>query len=105
MTIQYTPKDAVLDVVAIALILAPEPITTPIGISILCRKRGGQEHEQQHPLHLYPDYVYRVDNIRGREITWEARTIMPGQLPLKDVNRPEIKIKDREQYILSRTRP
>jgi hypothetical protein len=105
MTIAYTPKDAVLDVIAVALILAPEPVTTPIGISILCRKRGGaQLHEPKHPLHLYPDYVYRVDNIRGREITWEARTVLPGQLPLMEINKPEIKFKDREEYILSRTK-
>ena len=107
MTIVYTPKDAALDVIAITLILLPEPVTTPIGIAILCRKRGGEatQHEPTHPLHLYPDYVYKVDNIRGREITWQARTILPGQLPLPDLNKPDIKIKEREQYILSRTRP
>ena len=104
MTLNYTPKDAVIDVVAIALIVAPEPLTTPIGISLLLRKRGSAaQHEPGKPLHNYPDYVYKVDTIRGREITWEVRTIQPGQLPLKELNKPEIKIKPREQYILSRT--
>jgi hypothetical protein len=103
VTVQYTPKDAVLDIIGVALILAPEPLTTPIGISILCRKRGAGQHDTQHPIHLYPEYVYKVDNIRGREITWEVRTILPGQLPAGELNKPEIKIKERQQYIMSRT--
>ncbi|MGA9048814.1 MAG: hypothetical protein WB588_07470 [Dehalococcoidia bacterium] len=106
MTINYTPKDAVIDVIAIALIVAPEPLTTGIGISLLLRKRGSSaEHEPGRPHHNYPDYVYKVDTIHGREITWEVRTIQPGQLPLKELNKPEVKIKPREQYILSRTAP
>jgi hypothetical protein len=104
MTIVYTPKDAALDVIAITLILLPEPVTTPIGIALLCRKRGAQ-HEPTHPFHMHPDFVYKVDNIRGREITWQVRTILPGQLPLSKLNKPDIKIKERQQYILSRTRP
>jgi hypothetical protein len=105
VTIAYTPKDAVIDIVAVLLILAPEPVTTPIGISLLLRKRGtaAQQHEPVHPLRLYPEYQYRVENIRGREITWEVRTIMPGQLPLGELNKPAVKIKPREQYIYSRT--
>ena len=87
MTVAYTPKDAVLDVVAVALILAPEPLTTPIGISLLMRKRGDGAHETTHPIRLYPEYVYKVDTIRGREITWEVRTIQTGQLPLKELNK------------------
>lgn len=105
MTISYTPKDAVLDVVAIALILAPEPFTTPIGISLLMRKRGAGAQEVTRPIHLYPEYVYKVDTIRGREITWEVRTIQAGQLPLKELNRPNIQIKHREEFIRSRTAP
>jgi hypothetical protein len=103
MTINYTPKDAILDIVAVALIIAPEPVTTPIGIALLCRKRGAAAQERPAHLHRYPEYVYKVDNIRGRDITWEARTILPGQLPLKELNKPEIKFKQREQYIYSRT--
>ena len=105
MTIAYTPKDAVIDIVAIALILAPEPVTTPIGITLLMRKRGTADQGPKRPLHMYPEYVYKVDNIRGREITWEVRTIQPGQLPLKDLNKPAIQIKPREQFIRSRTAP
>ncbi len=105
MTIAYTPKDAALDVVAIALILAPEPLTTPIGISLLLRKRGSSaQHEPTvHHRHYYPEYTYRVDTIRGRQITWEVRTLMPGQLPMKELNRPDVKIKPREEYIRSAT--
>jgi hypothetical protein len=101
VTYLYTPKDAVLDVVAVLLIIAPEPVTTPIGISLLLRKRGANasvHHDPTHPIRLYPEYHYRVDNIRGREITWEVRTIMPGQLPLSELNKPAIKIKPKEQY-------
>lgn len=105
MTFIYTPKDAVLDVVAVALILAPEPFTTPIGISLLMRKRGAGAQEPTHPIHLYPEYVYKVDTIRGREITWEVRTIQAGQLPLKELNRPNIQIRHREDFIRSRTAP
>jgi len=102
VTTNYTPQDIALDVIAIALILAPEPFTTPIGISLLCRKRGGKQQESSKPLHNYPEYVYRVDTIHGREITWEARTIMPGQLQLQELNRPTIKIKPREEFIIGR---
>ena len=105
MTVAYTPKDAVLDVVAIALILAPEPLTTPIGISLLMRKRGDGAGEKAHPIHVYPEYVYKVDTIRGREITWEVRTIQTGQLPLKELNKPNIEFKHREEFIRSRTAP
>jgi len=105
LTIAYTPKDAVIDIVAVALILAPEPFTTPIGISLLIRKRGTSESEPRYHVRTYPEYVYKVDNIRGREITWEVRTIQPGQLPLKELNKPAVQIKPREQYIRSRTAP
>ena len=105
MTVDYTPKDAVLDVVAVALILAPEPVTTPIGIALLMRKRGASGSEAKYPVRMYPEFVYKVDNIRGREITWEVRTIQPGQLPLKDLNKPSVQIKSREQFIRSRTAP
>ncbi|MDD5312502.1 MAG: hypothetical protein PHO26_05640 [Dehalococcoidia bacterium] len=53
-------------------------------------------------LYNYPEYVYKVENIRGRTITYEARTIRPGQLPLPELNRPAIKIKPRDEYIFSR---
>ena len=105
MTFVYTAKDAALDLIGVTLLLLPEPVTTPIGIAILCRKRGGTQHEAIHPFHMHPDFVYKVDTIRGREITWQVRTIQPGQLPMSTLNKPDIKIKEREQYILSRTRP
>lgn len=105
MTIAYTPKDVVLDIVAVALICAPEPFTTPIGIALLVRKRGSSASEPTRRIRTYPEYAYRIDNIRGRDITWEVRTIQPGQLPLKDLNRPAVQIKPREQYIRSRTAP
>lgn len=106
MTIVYTPKDAIIDVVAVLLVIAPEPATTAIGIAMLARPRGqnAQKHPSlSHPVRFYPEYQYRVDNIHGREITWEVRTIMPGQLPLKELNKPAVTIKPREQYLYSRT--
>ena len=105
MTVAYTPKDAIIDIVAVALILAPEPFTTPIGISLLIRKRGTSEAEPKYHVRTYPEYIYKIDNIRGREITWEVRTLQPGQLPLKELNRPAVQIKPREQFIRSRTAP
>jgi len=105
LTVAYTPKDAVIDIVAVALILAPEPASTAIGITLLVRKRGTSEPEPKYHVRTYPEYVYKIDNIRGREITWEVRTIQAGQLPLKDLNKPAVQIKPREQFIQSRTAP
>lgn len=106
MTIVYNPKDAVLDTVAIVLILLPEPTTTAMGIALLARPRGknAPSHpELAHVYHHYPEYQYRVENIRGREITWEVRTFMPGQLPMSDPNKPAIKTRPREHSIYSLT--
>lgn len=105
MDISYTPKDAVIDSIAVILILFPEPATTALGIAMMARPRGKKKQASASVklLHNYPDYIYRVDNIRGREITWEARVIMPGQLPLQRPNRANIKIKGREEYVFSRS--
>lgn len=103
MDIAYTPKDAAIDTVAVILILLPEPATTALGIALLARPRGGKKKQLATVSRRYPNYVYRVDNIRGREITWEARVIMPGQLPLQQPNRPAIKIKQRDELIQGRT--
>lgn len=104
MTISYTPKDAIIDLVALALIVAPEPATTAIGLSLLLRNRGSSAQSQiTHPHTSLPEYQYRVDTIRGRKITWEVRTILPGQLPLPDLNKPSVKIKPREQLIYPAT--
>jgi len=103
MNINYTPKDAVIDTAAIILILLPEPATTALGIAMMARPRGNNKPAtSSKPLHNYPDYIYRVDTIHGREITWEARTIMAGQLQLQELNRPTVKIKPREEFIVGR---
>jgi len=103
--IVYTPKDAVIDSVAIILILLPEPTTTALGIALMARSRGNnnQTGASRKALHNYPDYVYRLDNIRGREITWEAKIILPGQLPLQRPNKSEAKLRKREELLYSRT--
>lgn len=102
MTVALIPKDAVLDAVAIALILAPEPTTTAMGIAMLCRKRGSNgQNAPSKPPHNYPAYVYKVEEIRGRTITYEVRSIHPGQLPHPELNRPDIKIEPRVELILS----
>jgi len=103
--IAYTPKDAVIDTVAIILILLPEPTTTALGIALMARPRGNnhQAGTSHKALHNYPDYVYRVDNIRGREITWEAKIILPGQLPLQTPNKSGVTLRKREELLYSRT--
>jgi hypothetical protein len=105
VNIAYTPQDAVIDTVAIILILLPEPTTTALGIAMMARPRGNNKlgATPSKPLHNYPDYIYRVDNIRGREITWEAKIIMPGQLSLQKPNKANVKLKKREELIYSRT--
>jgi len=103
VAVSYTPTDAVIDTVAIILILLPEPATTALGIAMMARPRGkNKQAMSSKPLHNYPDYIYRVDNIRGRDITWEVRVTKAGQLPLQQPNRPAVKIKHREELILSR---
>lgn len=103
----YNPKDAALDAVAVMLVLLPEPTTTAMGIALLARPRGkgAQNHPAtaHHQYHIYPEYQYRVENIRGREITWEIRTNLPGQLPYEELNKPVVDIRPREQYIYPRT--
>jgi hypothetical protein len=105
MNIAYTPQDAVIDTVAIILILLPEPTTTALGIAMMARPRGNnnQARASRRALRNYPDYVYRVDNIRGREIIWEAKIIMPGQLSLQKPNKADVKLNKREQLLYSRT--
>lgn len=106
MTIDYTLQDTVLDTVAIILILLPEPATTAMGISLLARRRGKNTSgppEPEHIYHHYPEYHYRVENIRGREITWEVRTFMPGQLPLSKPNKPAVSARPREYSIYALT--
>jgi len=101
--VSYTPTDAVIDTVAIILILLPEPATTALGIAMMARPRGKKKQAMSSkPLHNYPDYIYRVDNIRGRDITWEVKIIKAGQLPLQQQNRPAVNIKRHEELILSR---
>ncbi len=70
---------------------------------MMARPRGNKKQAtSSKPLHNYPDYIYRVDNIRGRHITWEVKIIKAGQLPLQQQNRPTVNIKRREELILSR---
>ncbi|MDD5681166.1 MAG: hypothetical protein PHI59_08000 [Candidatus Omnitrophica bacterium] len=104
LNLSYTPKDAVIDTVAIMLILFPEPATTALGIAIMARPRGGKKKQATRNVpRRYPSYIYRVDNIRGREITWEAKVVMPGQLSLQRSNRANVNIKRRENLIISQT--
>lgn len=105
MSIAYSPRDAILDTVAVALILAPEPASTAVGIALLARPRNKSSQKALAGSRVCrsPEYQYRVENIRGREITWEARTLMPGQLPLKKVNKPSVTPKPRVQYLSSST--
>lgn len=105
MDTTYTPKDAVIDTVAIALIIFPEPATTALGLAMMARPRGKNKQTASpatpHP--NYPAYAYKVDVIRGREITWQAKMTMPGQLPLPKQNKPQMGVKQRESVRLNCT--
>lgn len=100
LNVSYTPKDAVIDTVAIMLIIFPEPATTALGIAMMARPRGKKKNSRvsNKLLRSYPDYVYRVDNIRGREISWEARITKTGQLPLQQLNKPVLNIKQQRTF-------
>ena len=103
MKANLSPKDVALDTIAVTLILIPEPTTTAIGVAMLARPRGkGVKNHSELVQHSYPEYQYRVESIRGREITWEVRTYLPGQLPYEELNKPVVNIKPREQTIYSR---
>ena len=75
----------VLDIVAVALILAPEPFTTPIGISLLSysRKLKGQSQgrSRRRPVNRFErDYSYQLNLINQTHITYEIHTKLDGQL-------------------------
>ncbi len=77
-----------LETLALALIFAPDPITTVIGVGILSYARKKQTEEKQMALrprrHYFTDfYNCKVKMVRGSSITYRAAQTREGQLPLR----------------------
>jgi hypothetical protein len=78
-----------VETLALALIFAPEPFTTPIGLILLAYARKKKKEEQEaaktryKPRSSFSDfYQYRLGMLRGSAITYYVSPIRPGQLPL-----------------------
>ena len=76
-----------LEPLAVALILAPEPATTVIGIGLLAYARtqrylARKEREiARHRIHTVPDHTYRMKLVRGETIVYQTSPVHTGQLP------------------------
>ena len=77
-----------VETLALALIFAPEPFTTPIGILLLAYARKKRKEEQQEtrkrarPRYSFSDfYHYRVSMVRNSAIAYHISPARPGQLP------------------------
>jgi hypothetical protein len=78
-----------VEALSLALIFAPEPFTTPVGIMLLAYARKKHKEEQEaaktryRPRNSFTDYYhYRVGMARGSSITYHVSPIKQGQLPL-----------------------
>ena len=77
-----------LETLALALIFAPDPITTVIGVGILSYARKKQAEEKQTALrprrHYFTDfYNCKIKMVRGSAITYRTTQTREGQLPLR----------------------
>jgi hypothetical protein len=82
MASQQKFLNAGLRALGVALILIPEPFTTPIGIGILARAgRSGKPGPAGSPVNTLLPYSYRLcEEIQGT-ITYEVYETQVGQLP------------------------
>jgi hypothetical protein len=78
---------------ALALIFAPEPVSTFVGIGLLVFARTMQTQQaeaaaQRKQLHnTFSDYYqYRVAMVRGASVAYSVTTTKQGQLPLVNSN-------------------
>jgi hypothetical protein len=77
-----------LESLALALIFAPEPVTTIVGMGLLgyARKKRTEEQLAIRPparYHSFTDfYTCKVKMMRGSTIAYRASTTREGQLPL-----------------------
>jgi hypothetical protein len=77
-----------LESAALALIFAPEPFTTPLGIALLvfARKMRLEQQEkarQSHPRYSFHDYYNcRLGMVNRSAIAYNVAPIRQGQLPL-----------------------
>lgn len=77
-----------LELAALPLIFAPEPVTTFAGIALLAyarKKRLEQQEAARHPRHYYSFHDYyncRVGMVNRSAITYNIAPIRRGQLPM-----------------------
>lgn len=84
-----TPIWTGLESLALALIFAPEPFTTVLGVGLLAYARKKRVEQQQalknraRPRNSFSDfYHYRVGMIQGSSIAYHVSPARQGQLPL-----------------------
>jgi hypothetical protein len=83
MNIGYLPG---LKPLAMALIFAPEPLTTIAGIGLLGytayagRKKEAKPRRRKNASGSF--YTYRIDKVNDSTITYQIFTTRQGQLPL-----------------------
>jgi hypothetical protein len=75
-----------LETLALALIFAPDPVTTILGVGLLsyARKKQAEEKQAAQPRrHYFTDfYNCKVKMVRGSSIVYRTATTRDGQLPL-----------------------
>jgi hypothetical protein len=86
MSIRF-PLHMGLEPLAVALILAPEPATTVIGIGLLAYSRtqrylqGKEQEKARLRAHPLPSYTHKMKLVRGETIVYQTCTKHAGQLP------------------------
>lgn len=76
---------------ALALIFAPEPFTTPFGLVLLVYANHMKRHQHVvarrrtgHKFYSY--YSFKVNMVHGKAVTFQTYTTRHGQLPLSSHN-------------------
>ena len=83
-----SPFQSKLEPLALALVFAPEPITTVAGIGLLgytrtrhlIQRKNTSRHRVGSTFGRH--YKYRIEMVRGTTITYQTFAIRQGQLPL-----------------------
>ena len=85
---QYTG----LEPLALALILAPEPVTTVAGFALLgystCVNRQKEAHRFNKKISFNNFYSYSIKKINNSTINYRIFTTREGQLPFSTMNMP-----------------
>jgi hypothetical protein len=106
-----------LESAALALIFAPEPFTTPLGIALLIFARHMRQEQQKAARQSRPHYSFhdyyncRVGMVNGSAIAYNITSVRQGQLPLRRStisklyeNRPEWEAYHRTVNLRTKTR-